>query len=207
MITELFKAIEDHDLDRLAALLGQGVDPNATKPERHQCPPLHTAIEEIEEGGSIEAVVLLVRHGASVDGLDGARDLTPLLIALFSNQKEAVRILLAAGADPNIEGGEGDSPLRWCVGQGDHGLAATLLRCGATKTIDASGGPSGMTALGLAVSRLDLAMMELLLRFKADAEVHDADHRVARDHLPPPSSVNEEARTAAEVLLNRARKL
>lgn len=124
----IFDAIESHDLDRLAALLAEGSDPNAAKPASPHWSPLHETINELEDGGPIEALVLLLRHGADVEGAEGD---TPLLMALYRAQPEAVHLLLAAGANTNVHGPEGDSPLRVAVGRGDRGTAATLptLRC------------------------------------------------------------------------------
>jgi hypothetical protein len=87
------------------------------------------------------------------------------------------------------------------VEQGEHELAALLLRCGATQTIDESGGLSGMTALGRAASQLDIPMLELLLRAGADPLVLDADRQTAREHLPPRTPHNQQSWDAAAALL------
>jgi uncharacterized protein len=193
MATPLFTAIEEHDLDRLAALLRAGEDPDALQDHPPGWRPLHAAIEELEDGGSVEALVLLLRHGATADAWDAARDATPLLMALFRGQHEAARLLLAAGADPNVVGAEGDSPLRWCVEQGDLDMAATLLRCGAATSIDGSGGPAGMTALGMAAAALDVAAVDLLLAHGADPAASDTDRRQARERMPERRADNAEA--------------
>ncbi|HEY0094092.1 MAG TPA: ankyrin repeat domain-containing protein, partial [Archangium sp.] len=180
MSKELFEAIGQHDLERLAALLKEGADPDAVNQVWPAWQPLHAAVEELEYGGPVEALVLLLRHGACVDGPGTDRTGSALLMALFRRQPEAARILLAAGADPNYRGNEGDSPLRACVELGEHAMAAMLLRCGATRTIDEGGGPSGMSALGRAAHRLDVPMIELLLQAGADPEARDLDRRTAR---------------------------
>jgi ankyrin repeat protein len=180
----LFAAIESHDLDQLAKALSGGADPSAIQEGPPGFTPLHAAIEELDDGGSVEALLLLLRHGAAVDGWDARHDATPLLMALFRGQREAIQVLLAAGADVNVCGGEGDTPLRWCVERGDHEMAATLLRCGATKSVDGGGGPSGMTALGRAASQLDLRMMELLLQMGANPDALDADGWSAERRVP-----------------------
>lgn len=198
MSTELFEAIKRHDLNDLARLLKDGVNPNAAQPTHSKWSPLqegwHTlyaAIEELEEGGSIEALVLLLRYGASVEGWGRPENNdSPLLMALFREQAEAVRILLAAGADPNVEGCEGDTPLRWSAEHGDTSMAAMLLRCGATKTIDSGGGPTGRTALGWAAHSLNTPMVVLLLGFGASVDALDADHRTARMRMPQRDASN-----------------
>lgn len=186
MSADLFAAIERHDLDRLAALLAAGADPNARLAAWPGWLPLEAAIEELEQGGSTEALILLLRHGAQVDGGGDAEadDSTPLLMALFRGQLEAARLLLAAGADPNRVGDEGYTPLRWSVEQDDLATAALLLRCGGVQNIDRIGSLAGTTALGVAASRLNLPMVELLLAGGADPDALDADYKAARDHLP-----------------------
>ncbi|NET62852.1 MAG: ankyrin repeat domain-containing protein [Symploca sp. SIO2E6] len=136
-LNELFEAIEQHDLERLANLLLHGADPNSIHSQWPGWCPLHLAIEELEFGGSIEALILLLRYNATIDQWDSTHSATPLLMALFRNQLEAVRTLLAAGADPNVVGDEGDSPLRWSVERDDLETVAMLLRCGADQTITA----------------------------------------------------------------------
>jgi ankyrin repeat protein len=203
MSAELFEAIESHQLDRLRAVLSGGADPNAVRRDWPRWLALHAAIDELEQGASIDAVVLLLRHGANPNGLDPSRDAPPLLMALFRHQPEAARMLLAVGADPNVVGDEGDSPLRWCVERGDLEMAATLLRCGAAKTIDGAGGPSGMTALGRAASQLNIAMLKFLLQAGADPKALDADRLTAFERLPSRSSAEPEAWDIAAALLGQ----
>ncbi len=61
-------------------------------------------------------LVLLLRAGADIDGWyvnpwDDSPGATPLLVACFREQRDAVRILLSAGADPSFRDAEGDTPL------------------------------------------------------------------------------------------------
>lgn len=188
---EIFDAIAAHDLDRLATLLVGGADPNLVRAARPHWTPLQAAIEELEAGGSIEAIVLLLRSGAGPNLWDGDHDSTPLLMSLFRGQEEATRLLLAAGADPNVTGAEGDTPLRWSVERSDRAMTRTLLRCSATRSIDSFGGPSGMSALGRAVSRLDVGIVEVLLAAGANPAALDADLHTARQRLPPLTEDNK----------------
>jgi ankyrin repeat protein len=188
---DIFDAIAAHDLDHLAALLASGADPNMLRNTRPRWTPLEAAIEELEAGGSVEAVILLLRNGADPDSWDDGHESTALLMALFRGQFEATRLLLGAKADPNVTGAEGDTPLRWCVEHGDYAMAATLLRCGASQSIDSFGGPSGMSALGRAVSRLDIRIVELLLAAGANPTALDANRQTARQHFPSRIEGNE----------------
>jgi ankyrin repeat protein len=200
----IFQAIVAHDLDRLAALLAGGADPNAARENHPRWTPLHAAIEELEVGGSVGAIVLLLRYGAVPDSWDADHDSTPLLMSVFRQQAEATRLLLVAGANPNVTGAEGDTPLRWCVEHRDHDTAAMLLRCGASQSIDSTGGPSGMSALGRAASQLDLRMIELLLAAGANPAAVDADLRTAMQRLPPRTQENKAHYDAIARRLGRA---
>jgi uncharacterized protein len=130
MSLELFEAIERHDLPSLAALLAAGADPNADHPAQPSWVPLKAAVEELAEGGPIGAVVLLLRHGAVVDGGRAPGGATPLIVAALNRQAEAIRILLAAGVNPRARDDEGDTPLSLCVRSGDLMTADLLRLCG-----------------------------------------------------------------------------
>lgn len=209
MSVELHEALKQHDPERLAALLARGADPNAAQPSDPRWyplhagwHPLHAAIEELDNGGPIEALIVLLRHGANVEGWGRTGDDSPLLMALFRSQREAVRLLLAAGADVNVVGSEGDTPLRWSVEQGDRATASLLLCCGAAKTIDQGGGASGMNTLGTAAAMLNPAMVVLLLSAGASPQALDADGRSARQRMPERDQDNQIAWDETDKLLS-----
>jgi ankyrin repeat protein len=199
MSADLHRAIEAHDLDTLARLLAAGHDPNQLHADWS---PLHDAVGEIKCGGDIEAVALLLRHGADSNIWDAHHGVTPLLTALFGGQRDAALMLLAAGADPNVRSDEGDTPLALCAKEGDLKMAATLLRAGAAKTINQSTGLEWMTALGHAAARLDIEMIKLLLAWGASIDVLDADHNYAWERLPPRTAENAEKYDLALELLS-----
>lgn len=203
MSSELFEAIEKHDLNRIAELLTQGADPNASRTEWPQFTALQAAINELEDGGSIEALAHLLRHGAAVDRWDSEHDATPLLMAVFRGQREAARMLLDAGADPNVRGGEGDSALRWCAEHNDLEMTELLLRHGAAATINDCGEPRGLTALGVAAEKLNIPMMKLLLDAGASPDARDLDYLTARERIPPRETSDPGTRVAALELLAR----
>ena len=179
-------AIEAGNLDRVAELLATGTDANATVISRYytlefRLTPLLAAVRALqtpgapEPGCSIDCVVLLLRYGADVNRWDEGNEVTPLVTAVFNNHIEAVRILLAAGADSNVQDDEGMSPLRFCAEKGYLEMARLLLLCGATKTIHEGAGPTGMNALGFAATRLHVDMVRLLLAHGADPSIGDGD--------------------------------
>ena len=204
MSKELFAAIEQLDASRVKALLAGGADPNEPQAQWPGLRPLHVAINELAERGGLDVLMALLEHRADVNAWNVGRDVTPLLVAVFEGQQAAVEALLKAGADPNVRSSEGDTPLRACAGVGALGIAALLLGAGATRTINEWGGQAGYTALGLAASRLDIAMMRLLLDAGADPEAPDEDDRPARDRLPPRGASDSQIWDTAFELLRGA---
>lgn len=186
--SELFEIIERGDVNRVRALLAADANPDAIHPDPSLgWRPLHAAIEALEEGGPLETLTVLLEHGATADGWDTQRDATPLLMAVFRGQKDAARLLLDAGADVNVVGGEGDNPLRWAAQAGDTEMVKLLLERGATRDLDIGGGLSGMNALGLAAHRLDVAMVRLLLEAGARPDAPDFDGWVASRRADRPT--------------------
>lgn len=180
----LFDAVERQDLESLAKLLHEGQSPNVTENDLAGWTPLHHAIEDLDEGGDIETVRVLLSHGANVNGWDATHSTTALIIAVANCNLEATRVLLGSGANPNVTGEGVETPLQMAVENRKYELAKLLLKFGAAGEIDNFGGDMGMTALGMAASQLDLAMIRLLVDAGAKLSVRDDEHRTARDHLP-----------------------
>jgi len=188
MSNALVEAIHARDVERLAALLAAGADPNENGKSRRgkDIFPLLAALWELEDfsedapdepepAGPIELVVVLLRYGARVNGWDVNKDGDPLLTAVLMINIDAARLLLAQGADPNVRDNAGTSPLRWCAEHGHLEMARLLLLCGATKTIHEGAGPTGLNALGFAATRLNVDMVRLLLAHGADPRIEDVD--------------------------------
>ena len=192
-MNSIFDAIENHDPRLLEEMLRLGADPDQVKADSLRLRPLHAAVVAVEEGGSLELIRVLLKYGANIDStFPDMGSCSPLLVAILSHQFEAARLLLDAGADPNLRSDEGESALRVCVQDRNHEMAALLLSKGANRTIDASDAFEGATALGMAVYRLDIAMVKLLLEAGADPHVLDLDFETARERLPPRTVDNEQ---------------
>jgi ankyrin repeat protein len=185
----LFETVVEGNVGRLADLLSAGANPNVFFQSRYGISvgltPLQLAVWKIadEPGGPIDALVLLLRHGADANARHEGHATTALLNATRINSLEAARVLLAAGADPNASDEEGHTPLILCAEEGYLNLARLLLHCGAVKSINAWGGPSSLTALGYAARELHVDMVRLLLAHGADAQECDLDHLTALDCL------------------------
>jgi uncharacterized protein len=220
MSNALVAAIQTRDVDRVAALLSAGADPNEPGTSRYgsgkEVHPLRAAIWELQAfeaiddqppvpAGPIDSVVLLLRYGARVNGWNVSKEGSPLLDAVLMEHIDAVRILLSAGADPNVCDGDGYSPLRFCALNGLLEMARLLLHCGANKSIHEGAIPAGMNALGFAATRLNIEMVKLLLTHGADPLIEDMDDmttfkRLGYARLPEDPSSQDRLREIRQLL-------
>lgn len=127
---DVFDAAAVGDCERLAALLdGDPTLVNAYAADGHF--PLGLAAYF----GRPRAVELLLDRGADVAAT--ARNpmrVQALHAAVAGRSREAVRLLLAAGADPNAEQHGGWTPLMAAEAHGDDDIAADLVAAGALPT-------------------------------------------------------------------------
>lgn len=96
---------------------------------------------------------------------------TPLVYAVHHGPLQLIAALLEAGADPDLDDGDGFPPLIAAVTSGRHDVAAViglLLRHGADPD---RRGINDETALHLVAAAGDLALVELLLGHGADPNV------------------------------------
>ncbi|KAM0696048.1 hypothetical protein Q7P36_004531 [Cladosporium allicinum] len=204
--TALFKAINADRLDYVIALLAHNANPNLPGPKHMLWPAVHKLdiLQALLEKGanlklapgvlelatsinSIEAVTLLLQHGADPDTKkDGIY--TPLCSAIRDDREILVDLLLQAKADPNLAAL--DFPTGKCVSYHRPHLLHKILSAGADpkhpkglveacvesneaeclKILLKHGadvnerGASGNTALTTAIKHGDQAMIELLLQ-------------------------------------------
>ncbi len=104
---------------------------------------------------------------------------TPLLTAVATGDDAMCALLLRHGADPNLAGGHGMSPLHEAITSKRFDVVARLLDHGADA--NAAIPRSGMTPLHIAASRGDAALTRRLLRHGADPDVTDLHGRTPRD--------------------------
>lgn len=103
-VERLHRAADDGDLAEIERLVAAGYDVNLFDDMGRT--PLHYAAV----GGRLEAIVALLGHGALVNANDEATiSETPLALAVQETSVDAVRLLLNAGADPDIVGWMGNT--------------------------------------------------------------------------------------------------
>jgi cytohesin len=162
---ELPEVVFEDDVAGIKAALDAGLDPNAE--DGHGNSPLTAACSR----GHIAAARLLIASGADVNR--STRLGPPLKLALFEMMggnsgrvREIVRLLLNAGADPNVADPAGQTPFLFACTEGWWDLAETFLQAGANVN---HANRMGTTALIHACKSQKLADIQRLLAAGADA--------------------------------------
>jgi hypothetical protein len=123
------------------------------------------------ETGDLEEVARLVQAGVPVDAKHSTgRARTALDRAIWAEQTEVVRLLLASGADPDQEIGEygEDMPVRFAAPRGLVDIMGLLLEAGADP--DGRGAPERSTPIALAIGQGLIDVVEVLLDHGAHLE-------------------------------------
>ena len=178
--TPLHRAAALGHVEMIKFLIAHGAEVNTRA--NNSSTPLSSAVGSAQ----LDAVKALLGAKANPDlyGNDGQ---TSLSDAASRGYLEMVKTLLDAKADPN--GGERNPPLFYAIKQGNTNLAALLIRAGAevdrARALDGQmtsdsprRRPSGdqiftNTPLAFAVVQNQAAMVEMLLKFKADPNGDD----------------------------------
>ena len=155
----LVTAAAEQDREAVLALLGEGVDVNAARPDG--ATPLLWAAHLDD----VELVDRLLRAGADVNAADD-HGVTPLERAAENASVVMVEKLLAAGADVHARQTSGLTSLMTAARTGGVGVVQALLRAGAD--VNAVVTATGSTALMWAVSEPHPEIVRLLLDAGAD---------------------------------------
>ncbi|CAK7199457.1 hypothetical protein SEUCBS139899_002137 [Sporothrix eucalyptigena] len=167
----LFKAAEGGHVRVVHELLQHNANPNVAVRSRLG----QTALFPACFRGHNEVVTLLLTHGANV-GIRDKEGRTPLLYLASEKEKvkwtmETLRLLLdRGGANPEVRDNIGRTPLLWAATNGNLQLVEALLNGslgGAVADVSAANN-RGRSALHLAAESNHVAMVRLLLKFKAD---------------------------------------
>ena len=127
---DVFEAAAFGDVDRLTELLGE--EPSLVTSYSGDG---FTALHFASFFGRFEAAALLIERGAEVDAFGrGWMTGTAMHSAVSRLQSDVVRILLEAGANPNVRQSAGWTPLHSSAANGDVTSVELLLASGADPT-------------------------------------------------------------------------
>jgi ankyrin repeat protein len=188
--------------DIVEALLNKGADPNYR--DKNSFTALHAAVRDSDYGEdaaqrarAVATVKVLLAHGADVNArlhqekptvralnelqFEGA---TPLALAAEVNNLDAIKVLVAAGADPNIPTSMGTTPLMLAAGAGtdvqrarsieERGMAVETARYLWEHGADVNAvGEFGWTPLHAAAYQGLTDVIELLVSKGAKTETKD----------------------------------
>ena len=165
--TPLWFACYDGQEQFVKILLDAGADPNIAAGNGYSC--LHAALH----GCCItEIVQALLSHGAHVNPVNNVHE-TPLLLACKTAQKESVKVLLEAKADPNIANADGFTSLHAAIDAScSKETVQELIHNGATvNSID----KRGRTPLLIGCLKRQVELIEVLLGARADPAIADEE--------------------------------
>ena len=134
--TLLVAAIGAENLAATQALLDGGADPN--RPGRGGETPVHAAAF-VADPAILRAVLA---HGGDPDIRNPVTGATPMSRALLGPYPDNVRVLLDAGADPQLGDNNADTPLHVAARTNSGRSILMLLEAGASATATNSGGAS-----------------------------------------------------------------
>ncbi len=151
----LFEAAGQGDLDRVRALLEQGVDVNAAQGDGMSA--LHHAARAFD----VAVAELLIGAGANLEAKTRLGDHRPLHVASASGRSGVVALLVAAGADVNALTTTGAAPLHFAAASGSADAVAALIGGGAE--VDAREPVWGQTPMMFAAAAGRTEAIEALL--------------------------------------------
>ncbi len=117
---DIFEAIAEGDVDRVANCLAQGVNINMFN--RNGVTPLNVAVYYYP---NMDIIKLLLRAGADVNKPDGQKQL-PINLAIRSNDERIVKLFIEQGASTSQVDWSGKPPIFYAVNKGNEKVIALI---------------------------------------------------------------------------------
>lgn len=135
-------------------------------------------IFQAARGGNVEQIKIAIEKGESVDASD-ARGFTPLILAVYNDQPDAVDFLIKEGATLAQADGSGNTALMGAVFKGNFNMVKKLVEAGADVN---QRNLNDASALIFAATFGRVDIVEYLLAHKADKAIQDNRGKTALDH-------------------------
>ena len=200
----LVEAVQQRDAATAQALLAQGIDVNAARPDGA------TALHWAAHWDDLDTAGQLLDRGASVD-VANVYGVTPLTLACVNGSAPMVQMLLESGANPDAALPSGETALMTAARTGRADAVKALLARGANA--NAQEAKKGQTALMWAMAERHLETARVLIEGGADVNARsfggfssllfatrEGDVATARLLLAHGSDVNEVAADGTSAL-------
>lgn len=185
-------AISRYDVEALKNWLANTADPNTTitAGEDHQgANALQHVLMSIDgpqdDAALIAMTRMLIEKGADVNAVAVTGDYPPLYWAVTESRPALAKLLLEAGAIVDYRSDTGDTLLVMAMDNDCDEMVELLTRYCDAGTLNKWGGVWCNTPLGMAFRKVNLPMIELLLRNGADPYAFDPDMGSAIHNIPP----------------------
>ncbi len=176
--SDIFQAARFGDTARLAQLIEKDPTLVAARSATNET-PLHSAVG----GKQVDAVLLLLAHGADVNVSDNA-GLTPLHIAARASDSTLTLTLLAAGAAVDARDRDGDTPLHDATRHVRSDNVRALLSAGADVTAENANGQTPLHVLGVDLRVQDELSVQRAQTLADVLVAAGADPAIIADGLP-----------------------
>jgi len=150
---EFIDAIFENDIDKVEDMLNRNSRLLNTK--SHGVPLIDAA------GRGHDEIVRLFLGHVNINQKDKFNSRTPIIAALENERYETTKILLEAGANPNLANKDDETPMYYAMGVSENRFVKLLLKYGANPNIQID--KSGRKPLWYAIWKQNPEMVRLLL--------------------------------------------